>query len=110
MSLDGVKNKIKIEILWNQLIGSKFKNQINIDIPKLKKIEQENLDINNFIEYDLSEIFFKHQTRKNTIKNYKKLSQVLKVKVLTYLQIDLVFQIHLNLEENWKKKSLNYLN
>ena len=37
VSLDGVKNKIKIEILWNQLIGSKFKNQINIDIPKLKK-------------------------------------------------------------------------
>ena len=59
VSLNGVKNKIKIEILWNQLIGSKFKDQINIDIPKLKKkIKKENLDINNFIEYDLSEIVF----------------------------------------------------
>ena len=59
VSLNGVKNKIKIEILWNQLIGSKFKDQINVDIPKLKKkIKQENLDINNFIEYDLSEIVF----------------------------------------------------
>ena len=29
LSVDEVKNKIKLEILWNQLIGNKYKNQIN---------------------------------------------------------------------------------
>ena len=37
LSIGEVKNKIKIEVLWNQLIGQKYMNQINIDEKVLKK-------------------------------------------------------------------------
>ena len=65
LSLKEVENKIKIEILWNQLISSKFSDQIDINIPKLeKKIKEENLNIQDFIEYDLSEIVFQTSSQK----------------------------------------------
>jgi peptidyl-prolyl cis-trans isomerase SurA len=57
-SLKEIKNKLKIEILWNELIFKKYKNQVKIDEKTLiKKINDRNnktLD-----EYLLSEIFFK---------------------------------------------------
>ena len=56
-SLDDIKQKIKIEIAWNELIYFKYKNQLNIDKEKLKfKIEQ--LDNEVIREYKLSEIVF----------------------------------------------------
>ena len=59
MSLSEVEEKIRIEILWNQLIGAKFTNQIDINLNELKrKIQEEKLNVNNSIEYDLSEIVF----------------------------------------------------
>tara|TARA_Y100001970_G_C14254259_1_gene874030 strand:+ start:2380 stop:3345 length:966 start_codon:yes stop_codon:yes gene_type:complete len=65
LSLKEVEKKIKIEILWNQLISSKFSSQIDINIPKLeKKIKEENLNIQDFIEYDLSEIVFQTSSQK----------------------------------------------
>ena len=65
LSLKEVENKIKIEILWNQLISSKFSGQIDINIPKLeKKIKEENLNVQDFIEYDLSEIVFQTTSQK----------------------------------------------
>ena len=40
-SLDDIKQKLKIEIAWNELIYLKYSNQINIDKKKLnKKINQ----------------------------------------------------------------------
>ena len=36
-SLADVKEKLKIEIMWNQLIAEKFKNQIMIDENKIRK-------------------------------------------------------------------------
>ena len=54
-----VKNKIKIEVLWNQLIGQIYKDQIFIDEKKLKEnIKINNLNVKTLIEYDLSEIVF----------------------------------------------------
>ncbi len=55
-----VKNKIEIEILWNQLIFEKYKNKLSINEDKIKKdlrvkIESEKSKIN---EYNLSEILF----------------------------------------------------
>ena len=74
ISLDEVENKIKIEILWNQLISSKFKNQIDIDISKLeKKIQNEDLNIENFIEYDLSEIVFQTSNKEEFDKKSKEI-------------------------------------
>ena len=59
LSLDDVKKKLEIEVLWNDLIRGKFKNQININEQDLrKKIRREELNKNLNIRYDLSEILF----------------------------------------------------
>ena len=64
LSIEEVKEKIKIEILWNQLIGAKFKDQINIDEENLKrKISENNLNFKKSVEYDLSEIVFQAKTQ-----------------------------------------------
>ncbi len=63
-SLEDVKKKLKIEIMWNQLIAEKFKNQISIDKKNIrKKITNEKINYKDLIEYDLSEIVF---SAKNT--------------------------------------------
>jgi peptidyl-prolyl cis-trans isomerase SurA len=57
-SLKEIKNKLKIEIFWNELIFKKYKNQVKIDENTLvKKIDNKNNKTLN--EYLLSEIFFK---------------------------------------------------
>tara|TARA_Y200000002_G_scaffold379942_1_gene390318 strand:- start:385 stop:1341 length:957 start_codon:yes stop_codon:yes gene_type:complete len=59
LSLDHIKKKIKFELLWNQLIGAKFINQIDIDEEVLKeRIRQDKLNFIDINEYDLSEIVF----------------------------------------------------
>ncbi len=64
LSLIKVKKKLNIEMLWNQLIAGKYKNRINIDENKIrKKIQEEKINYQNIIEYDLSEIIF---SAKNT--------------------------------------------
>ena len=56
-TLDQIRQKIKIELFWNELIYSKYKNQLNINNEQLKK------KINQFKnkkqkKYFLSEIVF----------------------------------------------------
>ena len=59
-SLNQVKEKIKIELLWNELIFSKYSNQLNIDRKELTlKINQLSNEIQK--QYLLSEIIFKKQ-------------------------------------------------
>ena len=59
LELDIVKKKIEVELLWNRLIGTKYKNQINVDKQKLKKKIAENFNANELVlEYELSEIIF----------------------------------------------------
>ncbi len=54
-SFDEIKQKLKIEILWNELIFTKYKNQVKIDKDfLLKKIQNKKKD--TFREYFLSEI------------------------------------------------------
>jgi len=56
INLSDIKEKLKIETLWNELIYKRFNNQIRIDKEKLKKklSTQKNL----LTEYNLSEILF----------------------------------------------------
>ena len=60
VSLDVLKNKMIKEVLWNQLIVTKYKDKINIDIKKISnQIEGINfLDEENEIQYELSEILY----------------------------------------------------
>jgi len=74
-SLNDVKQKIRIEVLWNQLIFERFKNQVKIDEEELKKkvdiLEKEE----KRILYDLSEIIFqieKNKSFKDTINSINK--------------------------------------
>ncbi len=56
-TLSQIKEKIKIELLWNELIFTKYKNQIKIDKNKLNKKVKE-LDNKTQKEYLISEIVF----------------------------------------------------
>ena len=64
IELTEVKRKIKIELLWNQLIFSKFENKININEKEiLNRIENEQLQNKNQIRYELSEIIFQAKNK-----------------------------------------------
>ena len=72
-TLDQIKQKLKIELFWNELIYSKYNNQLKIDKEEmLKKIDT--LKDKNQKEYFLSEIVFnkkKGQTLNNLIEKIK---------------------------------------
>ena len=57
-SIDEVKKKIKLELFWNELIYSKYVNQLEIDKDAIVK-KVDSLDGNKVKEYLLSEIVFK---------------------------------------------------
>ena len=73
ISLKEVKNKIEVELFWNELIYLKYKNQVKIDKDSIaKKIDELDSDIQN--EYFLSEINFtkkKNQSIEELIKEIK---------------------------------------
>ena len=74
ISINDVKRKISIEVAWNQLIAGKFNNQININENELKKrIKKDNLDSQEVLEYNLSEIVFQAN---NQIELDKKINQI----------------------------------
>ena len=59
LKIADVEKKILIEVLWNQLIASRYSDKININENELlKRIRTENLNRKNIVEYDLSEIVF----------------------------------------------------
>ena len=68
--------KITIEVLWNQLISSKYRDKINVDENELlNKIKKQNLDNNNILEYDLSEIIFQAKNRDELESKIKLINQ-----------------------------------
>ena len=57
--ISSVKEKIKTEILWNQLIYNKYANQLNINVEELeKKVNDNKYNDNKITKYLLSEILF----------------------------------------------------
>ena len=59
LELDIVKNKIEIELLWNQLIGRQYQDQIIINKKDLENKVEEYLKENELTkEFNLSEIVF----------------------------------------------------
>ena len=69
-SLNEIKQKLKIEILWNELIYLKYNNQVKIDKEKLMR-KINNLDESTRKEYFLSEIVFEKK-RDIDFKKYSK--------------------------------------
>jgi len=66
VDLYDVKERIKIEILWNRHIYIKYKNLLNINVEELKKKINDNKHNNNKItKYLLSEILFSLENKKN---------------------------------------------
>lgn len=63
-NIDEIKNKIEIQLLWNNLIYERFGNLVEIDQDKLKRnIDKSSKKINK--EYLLSEIVFKKKSGKS---------------------------------------------
>ena len=62
-SADEIKEKLKIEIMWNQLIYEIYNRQVSIDENELlKRINNEK---NTIVEYLLYEIFFRVENSEN---------------------------------------------
>ena len=75
ISLDYIKTKIQIEILWNQLIYDKYFTQINVDRNELKKkLNKVSNDLNQKV-YSLSEILFDNENNSNFEKKLKDINQ-----------------------------------
>ena len=75
LSLDYIKTKIQIEILWNQLIYDKYITQVNVDRNEMKKKLN---DVNNKLNqkvYSLSEILFDNDNNSNFEKKLKDINQ-----------------------------------
>ena len=78
ISINEVKEKLKIEILWNQLISRKFQNQINIDEKKIRQnVKNEKMNYKEIIEYDLSEIVLAPQNEKEFGEEIKKVIETI---------------------------------
>jgi len=55
LTINDVKKKLEIELKWNELVFAKFKNNVSIDIEKIKEKIKKNETKKNYL---LSEIFF----------------------------------------------------
>ena len=78
ISINEVKEKLKIEILWNQLISRKFQNQINIDENEIRQnVKNEKMNYKEIIEYDLSEIVLAPQNEKEFGEKIKKIIETI---------------------------------
>ena len=79
INLNDVKDKIKIEILWNQIVFFKYSSLLNINIDELKKKVDKNKDKNNEVtKYLLSEILFSI----NSEENFEKKDNEIKKKIM----------------------------
>ena len=60
LDIDEIKEKLKIETLWNQLIYDRFIDQVSIDEKKLRDYLKTEIEYNSnqLYEYHLSEILF----------------------------------------------------
>ena len=69
LELDIVKNKIEIELLWNQLIGRQYQGQISINKKDLENKVEKYLKENELTkEFNLSEIVFQIKNDNEVIK------------------------------------------
>ena len=74
LTIDDIKKKIEIEIVWNKLIFEKYNNKVEIDVEKLKKkISEAESKLNKQEEFLLSEIVVSAKNKDELDKKYKKI-------------------------------------
>ena len=67
LTIEDVKKKLEIEVLWNELIYTKFHKQIDIDEEKIRKKINVNKIQKNYL---LSEIFFSGENKEKINEKY----------------------------------------
>jgi len=67
ISLNRIKEKFEIEVLWNVLIYNRFKNNLEINEEKLKDKIKNSKKNNNVTSYLLSEIMFKSKNKEDML-------------------------------------------
>ena len=77
IKLDTIKKKITIELMWNDLIVSKFLKDIKID---KQKIKEDIIKSNKQKEFLLSEIVFSIKDNEKIDKKFNSISQTIKEK------------------------------
>lgn len=75
ISLNYVRKKIEIEILWNQLIYDRYIGQINIDRNQLKEKVKKLISTKKQKKYSLSEILFNIENNSNFEKKLENINQ-----------------------------------
>jgi peptidyl-prolyl cis-trans isomerase SurA len=85
LELKDFKKKITIEALWNQLIYSKFKSKVNIDIDKIKS-EVVNNKNNKVTLFNLSEIIFNIDQNQTLGKKFEQIKNDIDLKALKMQQ------------------------
>ena len=75
ISLNYVRKKIEIEILWNQLIYDRYIGQINIDTNQLKEKVKKLISTKKQKKYSLSEILFDIENNSNFEKKLENINQ-----------------------------------
>ena len=79
LTIDDIKRKFEIEATWNTLIFEKYKNQVEIDIKKIKKkLKKEESRLNKQEIFLLSEILFSAENKEKLDKKYKKILKSIK--------------------------------
>ncbi len=78
LTIEDVREKIKIEILWNQLISRKFQNQIIIDEDEIRQnVKKKKINYKEIVEYDLSEIVIAPQDEQELKKTIEKITETI---------------------------------
>ena len=78
LTVNYIKEKIHIELLWNQLMYDKHEDQININLPKLKmELKKNNTNEEKKILL-LSEIVFEKENNSNLEKKISDITQSIK--------------------------------
>ena len=79
LTIDEIKRKFEIEATWNTLIFEKYKNQVEVDIKKIKKeLKKEESSLNKQVIFLLSEILFTAKNKEKLDKKYKKILKSIK--------------------------------
>ena len=79
LTINDIKRKFEIEATWNTLIFEKYKNQVEVDIKKIKKkLKKEESRLNKQEIFLLSEILFNAENKEKLDKKYKKILESIK--------------------------------